>query len=140
MAPESLFNFMLMLTFINGAFVCSLVYYFIQIHRVQQAYESMLSTQSTLQNMHSIENESLREKISTNEQLLFDIQSQMEKDTYSDLSEINKQIKQLETVTQNHSKSFQIAQNFEKQTIQSLSQLNQKLKNLGDDPMLIRGY
>lgn len=137
---EEYYNTLLLLTFINGGLALATVYHVISILKVKTQYESMLAQQSTLQNQQTIQNQSLREKVEDMEVLIMDIQSNMEKDNYSDLSKINSKIQAIETVLENHSKSWALEQSFEKKVQESLSNIKQWMKRMGDDPTLIRGY
>jgi hypothetical protein len=136
---EMYFSFVFF-SFINGALLIATVYYVITAHKTKVAYESMLEHQSSLQARQSYENQMLREKAEGMEILILDIQSNMEKDNYSDLSSINNKIRTLETVTENHSQSFKLAQDFEKRIAETISNINQWRKRMGEDPTLIRGY
>ena len=128
------------LSFINGMVLIATIYYVVTAHKTKVAYESMLEHQSSLQNQQSYENQLLREKAEGMEILILDIQSNMEKDNYSDLSKINDKVRTLETILENHAKSWQAEQMFEKKVQESLSNINQWMKRMGDDPTLIRGY
>ena len=128
------------LSFINGMVLLATIYYVITAHKTKVAYESMLEHQSSLQTKQSYENQLLREKAKDMEVLIMDIQSNMEKDNYSDLSKINDKVRTLETILENHAKSWQAEQMFEKKVQESLSNIKQWMKRMGDDPTLIRGY
>lgn len=137
---EEYFNTLLLLTFINGGLALATVYHVVSILKVKTQYESMLEQQSTLQNQQTIQNQSLRERADDMKMLIMDIQSNMEKDSYSDLSNINKKISAIEATVENHAKSWQGEQAFEKKVMESLSNIKQWMKRMGDDPTLIRGY
>lgn len=128
------------LAFINGALLLATVYYVIQSHNVKVSYESMLEHQSSLQARQSYENQLLREKAEGMEALIIDIQTNMEKDNYSDLGKINDRINKLDKVIENHALSWQDEQLFEKKVQESLGTIKQWMKRMGDDPTLIRGY
>ena len=140
MRPDDFLSITMFLSFLNGAVSIAVVYYAIAIYKVKLAYESMLEHQSSLQARQSYENQLLREKAESMEALIMDIQSNMEKDNYSDLSNINKKIKMIETVLENHSKSWALEQSFEKKVQESLADIKQWIKRMGDDPTLVRGY
>ncbi len=127
-------------SFINGALLLATVYYVITAHKTKVAYESMLEHQSSLQARQSYENQLLREKAKEMETLIVDIQSNMEKDNYSDLSKINNKIQDIEGIINNHSMSWKAEQVFEKKVMESLGNIKQWMKRMGDDPSLIRGY
>lgn len=131
---------LILLSFVNGAFAVAFVYYAYQIHNVRSQYEDMLMQQTSLQNKQSMENALLREKGHEMEELLRDIQSNMEKDSYENLSKINDKLKALELITENHAKSHQLSQSFEKKVMEQFSAIAQWRKKLGEDPTLIRGY
>ena len=137
---EEMYLSFVFFSFINGALLLATVYYVITAHKTIVAYESMLEHQSSLQARQSYENQLLREKAEGMEILILDIQSNMEKDNYSDLSNINNKIRTLETVTENHAQSFKLAQDFEKRIAETISNINQWRKRMGEDPTLIRGY
>jgi len=137
---EQMYISFVFFSFINGALLLATVYYVITAHKTKVAYESMLEHQSSLQARQSYENQLLREKAEGMETLILDIQSNMEKDNYSDLSKINNKIQAIETVLENHSKSWALEQSFEKKVQESLSNIKQWMKRMGDDPTLIRGY
>ena len=137
---EDMYVSFIFFSFINGALLLATVYYVITAHQTKVAYESMLEHQSSLQSRQSYENQLLREKAEDMETLITDIQSSMEKDNYSDLSNINNKIKMIEAVLENHSKSWALEQSFEKKVQESLSNIKQWIKRMGDDPTLIRGY
>lgn len=137
---EEYYNTLLLLTFINGGLALATVYHVVSILKVKTQYELMLAQQSTLQNQQTIQNQALREKAEEMEVLIMDIQSNMEKDSYSDLSNINQKISAIEATVENHAKSWQVEQAFEKKVMESLSNIKQWMKRMGDDPTLIRGY
>ena len=137
---EEYYNTLLLLTFINGGLALATVYHVVSILKVKTQYELMLAQQSTLQNQQTIQNQALREKAEDMEVLIMDIQSNMEKDSYSDLSNINQKISAIEATVENHAKSWQVEQAFEKKVMESLSNIKQWMKRMGDDPTLIRGY
>ena len=137
---EQMYVSFVFFSFINGALLLATVYYVITAHKTKVAYESMLEHQSSLQARQSYENQLLREKAEGMEELIMDIQSNMEKDNYSDLSKINDKIQAIEKVLENHSKSWVLEQSFEKKVQESLSNIKQWMKRMGDDPTLIRGY
>lgn len=140
MKADDFYHMILLFSFFNGMITVAVVYYAITIYKVKLAYESMLQYQSSLQNQQTVENQLLREKAEGMEALMMDIQSNMEKDNYSDLSKINNKIRALETVVDNHAKSWVIEQEFERKVQESLSNIKQWMKRMGDDPTLIRGY
>lgn len=137
---ETSLGILILLSFVNGAFAVAFVYYAYQIHSVKSQYEDMLMKQTSLQNKQSIENALLREKGHEMEELVRDIQSNMEKDSYENLSKINDKLKTLEVITENHAKSHQLSQSFEKKVMEQFSTIAQWRKKLGEDPTLIRGY
>ena len=137
---ETGLGILILLSFVNGAFAIAFVYYAYQIHSVKSQYEDMLLKQTSLQNKQSIENALLREKGHEMEELLRDIQANMEKDSYENLSKINDKLKTLEIITENHAKSHQLSQSFERKVLEQFSSIAQWRKKLGDDPTLIRGY
>lgn len=137
---EEYYNTLLLLTFINGSLALATVYHVVSILKVKTQYESMLAQQSTLQNQQTIQNQALREKAEDMEALIMDIQSNMEKDNYSDLSNINKKIQSIETTVNNHSLSWKEEEKFKGKVMESLANIKQWMKRMGDDPTLIRGY
>lgn len=140
MKPDDFLNMIIFLSFVNGIITSIVVYYAITVYKVKRSYEAMLDHQSALQARQSHENQLLREKAGDMEVLITDIQSNMEKDNYSDLSTINNKIQSLENVVERHAKSWQLEQAFEKRILTSLGELQQWAKRMGDDPTLIRGY
>jgi septal ring factor EnvC (AmiA/AmiB activator) len=134
------YNTFLFLTFVNGGFAVAVVYYAKEIYTVKSKYEDMLTSQSSLQNQQTVQNQMLREKAEELDILIMDIQTKMEQDNYADLSNLNKQIKDIELVVQNHALSWQQEQMFEKKVQESLTNIKQWMKRMGDDPSLIRGY
>ena len=137
---EEMYLSFVFFSFINGALLLATIYYVITAHKTKVAYESMLEHQASLQARQSYENQLLREKAEDMEVIILDIQSNMEKDNYSDLGNINNKIRVIETVLENHSKSWAMEQAFEKKVQESLSNIKQWMKKMGDDPTLIRGY
>ena len=134
------YNTFLFLTFVNGGFAVAVVYYAKEIYTVKSKYEDMLTSQSSLQNQQTVQNQMLREKAEELDMLIMDIQTKMEQDNYADISKLNKQIKDIELVVQNHALSWQQEQMFEKKVQESLGNIKQWMKRMGDDPTLIRGY
>ena len=137
---EQMYLSFIFFSFINGALLLATVYYVITAHKTKVAYESMLEHQSSLQARQSYENQLLREKAEDMEVLIMDIQSNMEKDKYSDLSNINKKIQSIETTVNNHSVSWKEEEKFKGKVMESLANIKQWMKRMGDDPTLIRGY
>jgi len=134
------YNTFLFLTFVNGGFAVAVVYYAKEIYTVKSKYEDMLTSQSSLQNQQTVQNQMLREKAEELDMLIMDIQTKMDQDNYADISKLNKQIKDIELVVQNHALSWQQEQMFEKKVMDSLGNIKQWMKRMGDDPSLIRGY
>ena len=134
------YNTFLFLTFVNGGFAVAVVYYAKEIYTVKSKYEDMLTSQSSLQNQQTVQNQMLREKAEELDMLIMDIQTKMDQDNYADISKLNKQIKDIELVVQNHALSWQQEQMFEKKVQESLGNIKQWMKRMGDDPTLIRGY
>ena len=134
------YNTFLFLTFVNGGFAVAVVYYAKEIYTVKSKYEDMLTSQSSLQNQQTVQNQMLREKAEELDMLIMDIQTKMDQDNYADISKLNKQIKDIELVVQNHALSWQQEQMFEKKVMDSLGNIKQWMKRMGDDPTLIRGY
>lgn len=137
---EGYYMSLIFLSFINGSLLLATVYYVIQSHQVKVSYESMLEHQSALQARQSYENQLLREKTEGMEVLIMDIQSNMEKDNYSDLSKIHVKIRAIEEVVENHATSWKLEEKFQQKVHESIGSLNQWKKRLGDDPTLVRGY
>lgn len=137
---EQMYFSFVFFSFINGALLLATVYYVITAHKTKVAYESMLEHQSSLQSRQSYENQLLREKAGDMETLIMDIQTNMEKDNYSDLGKINNKIQDIEIIINNHSMSWKEEQAFEKKVMDSLGNIKQWMKRMGDDPTLIRGY
>lgn len=137
---EQMYLSFVFFSFINGALLLATVYYVITAHKTKVAYEAMLEHQSSLQAKQSYENQLLREKAGDMEVLIMDIQSNMEKDNYSDLSNINKKIQSIETTVNNHSVSWKEEEKFKGKVMESLANIKQWMKRMGDDPTLIRGY
>ena len=134
------YNTFLFLTFVNGGFAVAVVYYAKEIYTVKSKYEDMLTSQSSLQNQQTVQNQMLREKAEELDMLIMDIQTKMDQDNYADISKLNKQIKDIELVVQNHALSWQQEQMFEKKVMDSLGNIKQWMKRMGDDTSLIRGY
>ena len=104
----------------------------------------MLARHQSQSNISSIRNSEFKEKYRDLKLLIGDIQSSMEKDQYESLSEINKRIKELDTVAyENLNKIQQSNQVFNKNVTDAFNEIGQlktNLKTLAQDPNMLSRY
>ena len=130
--------------FISGILTVGIVYGVILLRAVKSSHTELLARHQSQSNISSIRCGDLSDDLKTLEDLVMDIQSNMEKDQYESLSEINKRIKELDAVAYKNVETIkQSNQVFNKNVTDAfneITQLKQNLKILGQDPNMLNRY
>ncbi len=130
--------------FISGILTVGVVYGIILLRAVKSSHTELLARYQLQSNLSSIRNADIDDAIDGLELLIKDIQTNMEKDQYESLGNINKRIKELDTVVYgNMDKIKQSNQVFNKNVTDAfneITQLKQNLKILGQDPNMLSRY
>lgn len=86
----------------------------------------------------------MKEKIKYVEDTMIDIQSNMEKDQYKNLSRINKRLKELDTLANANSTRISESNTVNTKTMtdafNEIQQIKNNLKALGEDPNFLNRY
>jgi hypothetical protein len=130
--------------FISGILTVGVVYGIILLRAVKSSHTELLARYQLQSNLSSIRNADIDDAIDGLKLLIKDIQTNMEKDQYESLGNINKRIKELDTVVYgNMDKIKQSNQVFNKNVTDAfneITQLKQNLKILGQDPNMLSRY
>ena len=130
--------------FISGILTVGVIYSIVLFKHIKSSHAELLARHQSLSNISSIRNSEFKEKYRDLKLLIGDIQSSMEKDQYESLSEINKRIKELDTVAyENLNKIQQSNKVFNKNVTDAfneISGLKQNIKALAQDPNMLTRY
>ena len=133
-----------LLYFISGVLSVGVLYGVKLLRTVKSSHTELLARHQSQSNISSIRYQDLSDDLKTVEDLVMDISSKMEKDQYAALSEINKRIKELDTVAYgNRSKIEQSNKVFNKNVTDAFNEINglkQNIKGLLQDPNIIDRY
>jgi hypothetical protein len=133
-----------LLYFISGVLSVGVVYGIKLLRTVKSSHTDLLARYQSQSNISSIRNADLDDQLDSLKLLIGDIQANMEKDQYENLSEINKTIKRIETrVNKNIDMIGQSNAVFTKNSsdaFNEIQQLKNNLKSLGQDPNMLNRY
>jgi cellobiose-specific phosphotransferase system component IIB len=133
-----------LLYFISGILSVGVVYGIKLLRTVKSSHTDLLERYQSQSNISSIRNADLDDQLDSLKLLIGDIQANMEKDQYESLGNINKRIKELDTVVYgNVDKIKQSNQVFNKNVTDAfneIQQLKRGLKALGQDPNMLSRY
>jgi archaellum component FlaC len=133
-----------LLYFISGVLSVGVLYGVRLLRSVKSSHAELLSSFNKSSHISSARRADLREEIEDIKTLIMDIQSNMEKDQYESLGNINKRIRELDTVVYgNVDKIKQSNQVFNKNVTDAfneITQLKQNIKTLGQDPNMLSRY
>ena len=126
-----------LLYFISGVLSVGVVYGIKLLRTVKSSHTDLLARYQSQSNISSIRNADLDDQLDGLKLLIRDIQANMEKDQYENLGNINKRIKELDTVVYgNVDKIKQSNQVFNKNlsdVFSEIQQLKQNFKALSQD-------
>ena len=130
--------------FISGILTVGVVYGIILLRAVKSSHTELLTRHQLQSNISSIRNADIDDAIDDLKLLVKDIQSNMEKDQYESLSEINRRINELDAVAYDNLEKLKFAgeandRNFGK-IFSEIQQLKQNFKALGLDPNFVSRY
>jgi hypothetical protein len=130
--------------FISGILTVGVVYSIVLFKHIKSSHTELLSSFNKSSHISSARRADLRDEIEDIKTLIIDIQASMEKDQYESLSNINKRIKELDTVAyENLNKIQQSNQVFNKNitdAFNEIGQLKTNLKTLAQDPNMLSRY
>lgn len=133
-----------LLYFICGILSVGITYAIVLLKKNQSNYHDALARLQHHQNISSIRSEDLKEKIDNVGDTMLDIQSNMEKDQYKNLSEINVRLKDLEDKAElNNNMVRDTTSAYTKTTsdvFNEMQQIKNSLKALGEDPNFLNRY
>jgi len=130
--------------FISGILTVGVIYSIVLFKHIKSSHTELLSSFNKSSHISSARRADLRDEIEDIKTLIIDIQASMEKDQYESLSNINKRIKELDTVAyENLNKIQQSNQVFNKNitdAFNEIGQLKTNLKTLAQDPNMLSRY
>ena len=133
-----------LLYFIGGILSVGVIYGIKLLSTIKSSHTELLARYQSQSNISSIRNADLDDQLDSLKLLISNIQSSMEKDQYENLGNINKRIKELDTVVYgNVDKIKQSNQVFNKNitdAFNEIQQLKRGLKALGQDPNMLSRY
>jgi hypothetical protein len=130
--------------FISGILTVGVVYGIILLRAVKSSHTELLTRHQLQSNISSIRNADIDDAIDGLELLVKDIQSNMEKDQYESLSEINRRINELDAVAYKNLENASLTRqtndgNFGK-IFNEIQQVKTNIKTLGQDPNFLSRY
>ena len=133
-----------LLYFICGILSVGITYAVVLLKKNQSNYHDALARLQHHQNISSIRNNEMVEKMEDIERLVLDIQTNMEKDQYKSLSKINKQLSDINDRVEFNSKKIDDSTNASTKTasdaFNEIQQIKNRLKVLGEDPNFLSRY
>jgi hypothetical protein len=133
-----------LLYFIGGILSVGVVYGIKLLRTVKFSHTDLLARYQSQSNISSIREVEFKQDLQDLHILVNDIQSNMEKDQYAAVSEINKKLTELDKSLNNTLERLNFAsqsndKNF-KTTFNEIQQLKNRLKALGQDPNMVSRY
>lgn len=133
-----------LLYFISGILSVGVVYGITLLRTVKSSHTDLLERHQSYQNISSLRMEDLVNELNDLKLLILDIQSNMEKDQYASVAELNKQISELgELANSTNSRLGESNKVFTKNisdVFSEIQQLKNNLKALGQDPNFLSRY
>jgi hypothetical protein len=133
-----------LLYFISGILSVGVIYSVKLLRSVKSSHTEMLARHQSQSNISSIRSIDVDEAIEDLRLLVSDIQSNMEKDQYTAVSEINQKLKELDNVvyknTQDLKQSNQVFNKNVTDAFNEIMQLKNSIKILVQDPNMTSNY
>lgn len=129
-----------LLYFICGILTVGVVYGTVLLFKVKSSYHDALARLQHHQNISSIRNGDLNEKLGDMERLVLDIQSNMEKDQYENLSNINSRVDEIEQAVKVNIERLRTADDVFRDIKGETQNLKLSVKKLGEDPNFVSRY
>jgi len=130
--------------FISGILTVGVVYGVILLRSVKSSHTELLSSFNKSSYISSTRRAELREELDDIKVMIMDIQSNMEKDQYESLTEINRRINKLDAVAYKNLENANLTRqtndgNFGK-IFNEIQQVKTNIKTLGQDPNFVSRY
>jgi hypothetical protein len=130
--------------FISGILTVGVVYGVILLRSVKSSHTELLSSFNKSSYISSTRRAELREELDDIKVMIMDIQSNMEKDQYESLTEINRRINELDAVAYKNLENANLTRqtndgNFGK-IFNEIQQVKTNIKTLGQDPNFVSRY
>ena len=130
--------------FISGILTVGVVYGVVLFQKVKSSHTELLERHQSQSNISSIRSIDVDEAIEDMRLLVNDIQASMKKDQYENLGNINKKIRELETMTNSiNERMGESNKIFNKNITDTLTQIagiRNNIKILGQDPSMSSKY
>jgi hypothetical protein len=130
-----------LLYFISGVLSIGTVYAIILLRKNQSNYHDALARLQSFQNISSIRHRELDEDLKNLKEVSNDLLSKLEKDQYSSVAEINKElgmVRKLANATNNKlGESNQVFNKNVNDVLREIQQIKTNIKILGQDPNVI---
>ena len=130
--------------FISGILTVGVVYGIVLLRAVKSSHTELLARHQLQSNISSIRNVDIDDAMGDLKLLVSDIQSNMEKDQYESLSEINRRMNELDAVAYKNLENANLTRqtndgNFGK-IFNEIQQIKTSVKTLGQDPNFVSRY
>jgi peptidoglycan hydrolase CwlO-like protein len=133
-----------LLYFISGVLSVGVVYGVYLLRTVKSSHTDLLARHQSQSNISSIREGEFKQDLQDLHVLINDIQSNMEKDQYENLGNINKRIKELDTVVYGNldkiDKSNQVFTKNMSDVFSEIQQLKNTVKVMAQDPNFTRTF
>jgi septal ring factor EnvC (AmiA/AmiB activator) len=129
-----------LLYFISGILSVGVTYGIILLRKNQNNYHDALARLQHHQNISSIRNSDVEEKIGDMKILVSDIQANMEKDQYENLTNINDKIRHISGLVDSNINSHRVVEEEFKNVKNEIHSIKMNIKALNDDPNFLSRY
>lgn len=133
-----------LLYFISGILSVGILYSISLLRTVRSSHTELLKKHQSQSNISSIRFDEYKDELEDLNILLVDIQGKMEKDQYESVSEINKEIKVLNTSLNETIGRMEFAMKSNEKNFSTIfsevQQVKGSLKALGQDPNMVSRY
>ena len=133
-----------LLYFISGVLSVGILYGVKLLRTIKSSHTDLLARHQSQSNISSIRNADLDDQLDGLKLLIGDIQANMEKDQYAALSEINKRIKELDTVAYGNGSKIEQSNNVFNKNVTAafneIMQLKNTIKFMVQDPNMTSNY
>jgi len=130
--------------FISGILTVGVIYSVVLFKHIKSSHAELLARHQSQSNISSIRKADIDEEISSLDILIRDIQTKMEKDQYDNLGNMNKKIRELESMTNSiNERMGESNKVFNKNITDTLTQIagiRNNIKILSQDPNMSSKY
>ena len=133
-----------LLYFIGGILTVGVLYGLNLLRTVKSSHTELLARYQSQSNISSIQRVELEEKLEDVNRLIIDVQKQMEKDQYENLSNINKRVSEMDKILSDVGVKITRMQDETENVVNRLASdivtVRNNIKGLSEDPNFLNRY